>query len=171
MISKFWDELFRLGDEYRETYGGDSVQYQVLTDIKNVLQDVYDTGNECAENVTDFLNDESNRDKGRGIISQLSGLHAFNDKQDGREYYEIDGMLHFDTIAEVLEYIIEDRNRHYKRIKTDTVTAMITALTKERDEKIKQESHRIQTIYSQRIDRIGMRFEEVLNEQKRQENA
>lgn len=153
MIAKFWAELFTLGDKYKEIYGGDSQEYKILGDVKSVLQKVYDESTENAKKVTAAVTEESEA-PGRDIISALNGISFFKDRTDNTEFYEIDAN-HFDSITEVLQHVVEDRNNRYLQLYLCAKGELLNAIREERDREIERQTKKIAAEYNAKISAVS----------------
>lgn len=152
MISKFWDEIFKLGDKYKKEHGRDSVEYTVLGEIKKTLMKVYDKGNADAMKLEKAL--YTNDEPGRDLLEAVDGIAFFKDRNDNDNFYEIDGAFHFDSTTEVLQYIVDERNRRYTNLYSCAVNEFTQALKEERDAEIERETKRITEEYGARIKRV-----------------
>ena len=112
MISKFFDELFDFADKTKEEKKSSSPEYKTVRQIIDLLQRVYDKGDS-------YSDDELTRKpttKAEEIVFSIPGVVVYEDKQDGTLCYEIDHN-HYDSAAEVITHIIDDRRRRYHALK------------------------------------------------------
>jgi len=107
MVSDFWNELFRMGDDVKAEYGADSSEYAVIRELDRRLQKVYDKKNALTVEVLKAPPENVAEE----IVHSIRGLKVTNDGSDLR--FEIAPYVHCDTLAEVLQYIVDDRNRRY----------------------------------------------------------
>lgn len=109
MIADFWNEIFRFGDEIKAEYGSASPQYLTLRELDRRLQRVYDQH----EKLTEEVMDKPIEGKAGELISTIKDLKHLQDDEGDR--YMI-GHYHFETISEVLQFIIKDRNNMYDKL-------------------------------------------------------
>lgn len=105
-----WEELFKLGDEIKKEHGTASLQYEIIRELDRRLQRVYDERNEITEELLEAPCETSSEK----LVAKIRGLKVLKDGDDIR--YEINGTNHFDTAAEVLEFMIQDYNKRYTRL-------------------------------------------------------
>lgn len=110
MIATFWEKLFELADDAKEKDGLNSVRYKTIHEIEDILQDVYDSKNKITEEVLEA----TPKSKADELVFNIRQAKVTDDGE-GYWHYELDSM-HFDTASEVLGYMIEDRNDHYRSI-------------------------------------------------------
>ena len=109
MIADFWNELFRIGDTIKAEYGINSPQYETVRMIDMQMQRVYDKHNALTEEVLD----KPIEGRAGELISTIKDLKHLQDDEGDR--YMI-GQYHFETPAEVMEFIINDRNSKYDKL-------------------------------------------------------
>lgn len=106
MIADFWNELFALGDEMKEEYGINSPEYKTVKEMDRRFQAVYDKHNKLTKAVLDkSLNDIDVKE-----LLNIKDLMILKDDKETR--YRI-GHHYFETPGEVMQYIIDDRNKSY----------------------------------------------------------
>lgn len=110
MIATFFDNLFAYADMVKEEKGVESEAYQTVQFIEDMLQKVYDDHTRLARSVTDF----KPQTKEQILVFRAGHIEVFEDK-DGY-YYEMDGR-HFDTLTEIFDAVIEDRESNYRKNK------------------------------------------------------
>ena len=121
MIGAFWQELFTLTDAVKKEYGVDSDEYRILKELDNRFQRVYDQKNAITHEVIGVPLDGPEG----ALLKEVDGLRVTRDDEGFR--YLIDGVT-CDTPAEVLFYLIRDRNRRYESLMSKYEDAIFNAI-------------------------------------------
>ena len=111
MIGAIWNEIFKMGDEVKNEYGAGSDAYKVIHELDNRIQRVYDRKNALTREVIGVPLDGPDGD----LLKEVKGLKVVRDDEGYR--YMIDGVT-CETPAEVLDYLIHDRNLKYNSLMT-----------------------------------------------------
>ena len=111
MIGDIWNEIFRMGDEVKKEYGAGSDAYKVIHELDNRIQRVYDRKNALTREVIGVPLDGPDGD----LLKEVKGLKVVRDDEGYR--FIIDGIT-CETPAEVLDYLIRDRNQKYSSLMT-----------------------------------------------------
>lgn len=124
MEATFWNKLFEYADRVKAMYGINSAQYKTVHEIEDILQEAHDECNRITD--VETLERKPTNEFEKYIFREMPELRIYKD-QDGY-YYSLD-TSHFETPAEVLNYIIKDRRNKYKRMNEMYNTAYRKACT------------------------------------------
>lgn len=121
MIADAWNELMKLGDEVKEEYGADSEAYKVLREYDRRLQKIYDRHNRLTDEVL-------KKPCGSYADAEILGIKGCKVLKDDEGYRYSVGHYHFETAAEVLDFIIKDRNNRYDELVNQFVDALMDSV-------------------------------------------
>ena len=102
MIAKFWEALFDYADKVKEE--GDETRYEIVHEIEDILQKVYDEGMEGKTMVLGW----NPGDKIGKLVGSIPDIEIYKDPNDGKMFWELDGH-YFDYPEEVIKYLIDFR--------------------------------------------------------------
>lgn len=111
MIASFWEEIFKYGDQVKREHGIDSPEYKTVRELDRRMQEVYDKHNKLTEEVLETKGENLHMK----LLLGIKDLHV--DRDDEGYRYRI-GNNHFETPAEVLQFIIDDRNKKFDMMLT-----------------------------------------------------
>lgn len=112
MINKFWEELFILRDNLKDSH--QFTAWNAVGKVEKTLQNVYDDGLKFASVIADKKPDS----KVEELVLSIPDIKVYLDNTDHTYFYELD-RRHFDYPEEVIEWLITFRTK----VETDVMTA------------------------------------------------
>lgn len=102
MISRFWDELFKLRDQYKENH--QFTAWNAVGKVEEILQNAYDDGLQFKSHIRD----KRPESKLEELVLSIPDINVYYDNLDKTYWYELDNR-HFDYPEEVIEWLITCR--------------------------------------------------------------
>ena len=121
MVGAIWNEIFKMGDEVKAQYGAKSDAYKVIHELDDRIQRVYDQKNALTREVIGVPLDGPDGN----LLKNVKGLKVVRDDEGYR--FIIDGIT-CETPAEVLDYLIQDRNTKYNGLLTRYEDALFNSV-------------------------------------------
>lgn len=103
MIHRFWEELFKIRDEYKAQ--GNWTAYNAVGKVKEALQNAYDDGLQFKSRIRG----KKPVGKTEELVLSIPDIRVYKDNMDSTYFYELDNR-HFDEPEEVIEWLIKVRS-------------------------------------------------------------